>query len=307
MVDHANRGKNVLYQWYLVATQGPTAVRRARAGSLLFSSMYKRTVMMVITAHLMVGFWEAARLEKREGQRLGMYLIQGFVLAFYAVDAYLFWIAFCGGAARKRISGILRAISGSPSTVRRMGIARIVFTVRVAVVLRTWLWYSPQPLCCECACAGDFFGRLRGAGVHGLHDRPCQCPRLPAVLLSTSPRVPGLPEHQAAQHPHQFRAQHLALPQGTPRAKRMHAVAGVAADTLGLLQVLALGVAFLAVSTVTSVSLLEGSIESSTIIGPTFGDIESFFVDMFVFTVSSENYPDVVGTARPRTWHVLRG
>jgi len=81
----------------------------------------------------------------------------------------------------------------------------------------------------------------------------------------------------------------------------MHAVAGVAADTLGLLQVLALGVAFLAVSTVTSVSLLEGSIESSTIIGPTFGDIESFFVDMFVFTVSSENYPDVVGTARPRT------
>mgnify|MGYP000660171351 FL=1 len=81
----------------------------------------------------------------------------------------------------------------------------------------------------------------------------------------------------------------------------MHAVAGVAADTLGLLQVLALGVAFLAVSTVTSVSLLEGSIESSTIIGPTFGDIESFFVDMFVFTVSSENYPDVVGTAWPRT------
>ena len=146
MVDHANRGKNVLYQWYLVATQGPTAVRRARAGSLLFSSMYKRTVMMVITAHLMVGFWEAARLEKREGQRLGMYLIQGFVLAFYAVDAYLFWIAFCGGAARKRISGILRAISGSPSTVRRMGIARIVFTVRVAVVLRAWLWYSPKLL-----------------------------------------------------------------------------------------------------------------------------------------------------------------
>ena len=55
-----------------------------------------------------------------------------------------------------------------------------------------------------------------------------------------------------------------------------------------------LGVAFLAVCTVTSVALLEGTIEDTTVIGPTFGYIESFFSDIFVFTVTGENYPDVV-------------
>jgi len=59
-------------------------------------------------------------------------------------------------------------------------------------------------------------------------------------------------------------------------------------------KVLGLGASFLAVSTVTSIALLEGNIEDTTVIGPTFGYVESFFVDMFVFSATAENYPDVV-------------
>ena len=59
-------------------------------------------------------------------------------------------------------------------------------------------------------------------------------------------------------------------------------------------QVLGLALAFLAVCTVTSVAFLEGTIDGTTVIASRFGSIESFFTDVFIFSVSGENYPDIV-------------
>ena len=66
----------MVYQWFVIATQGPKAVRRVRVGSLLFNPWYKMAVAAVIGFHMFIGFAEAARYEKRVNQRPVIYVLQ---------------------------------------------------------------------------------------------------------------------------------------------------------------------------------------------------------------------------------------
>lgn len=89
-----------------------------------------------------------------------------------------------------------------------------------------------------------------------------------------------------------------------------------------------MGVCFILVAVVTSISLLDGRVpvwcaagsvdnagltivgfawlQHASFIGELFGTFEEMFINVFVFTSTGENYPDIVYVKLGRVWMVLQ-
>jgi len=60
----------------------------------VFANRYKWFVSAMVGIHMCLAFFEAVRLEKREGIRPTLYAITGVVLACYVLDTCLYWYVF---------------------------------------------------------------------------------------------------------------------------------------------------------------------------------------------------------------------